>query len=494
VTVERELGSAQRRLEELCDPGSLSVIRSAVVSPALDNGNGRGGDGVVAATGEIDGRQIVCYAQEPEYLGGSLGEAHADSIMRVLRLADQARCPVIALVSSAGARIQEGTAALSGYARIFRQQVLLSGRVPQITVINGAAAGGGSYSPALADFVLMDRDASMFLTGPGVVRDVMREEVTAAELGGPKVHSRNGVCDFVGADAGDCLQIVRDLLSYLPQSAGQLPPARPIHDPAHQDPARHLPDHPREVYDIRGVIGDLVDDQRFLECAPKWAPNMCCAFAHVDGRPVGVIANQPLRLGGVIDVDGSQKAARFIRRADDFGLPLLVLVDTPGFLPGTKQEHAGVIRHGADLLRAFAAARVPKVTVVLRKAYGGAYITMNSRDLGAQLTFAWPQAEIGIMGAAQAVGFVHRRELTAVDPEDAAELRNRLAASYASEHLAIGAAARYGFVDEVISSADTRLRVQQALRTLATRRRRATDSPYPVEVDGQFTSTERKSA
>jgi acetyl-CoA carboxylase carboxyltransferase component len=495
LTVERGgLPRAQERLERLCDEGSLSIIRSAVASSRLGAAPARGGDGVVVGTGEVDGRPVACYAQDPEYLGGSLGEAHAESIMRVLRLAGEARCPVVALVASAGAPVQEGTAALSGYARIFRHQVLLSGRVPQIAVITGASAGGGSYSPALADFVVMDREASMFLTGPGVVRQVMREDVTAAELGGTKVHSRNGVCDFVGSDPEQCLAIVRDLLGYLPQSAGQLPPVRAGEWSRHDDPARHLPAHPREVYDIRDVIGDIVDDERLLECAPKWAPNMCCGFASVDGRPIGVIANQPLRLGGVIDAEASQKAARFIRRADSFGLPLLVLVDTPGFLPGVKQEHAGVIRHGADLLRAFAAAQVPKVTVVLRKAYGGAYITMNSRDLGAHLTFAWPQAEIGVMGAPQAVGFMHRRELNDVAPDDAAELHARLAATYASEHLAVEAAAREGFIDEVIAPSDTRLRVRWAFRALATRRRRATDSPYSANDDSQITPNERKSA
>jgi acetyl-CoA carboxylase carboxyltransferase component len=464
---------ALQRLRALCDPGSLSVIRSQIVSRRL-NSRAREGDGIVAGTGEINGRPIVCYAQDQTFLGGSLGEAHAESVLRILRLAGEARCPVVSIVSSAGARMQEGIAALAGYARIFHEQVKLAGKVPQISIVMGTSAGGGSYSPALADFVVMDAQASMFLTGPGVVHDVMRETVTALELGGAKVHTRNGVCDLVGADEDDCIQQVRQLMSFLPQCCEQQPPLSPGAAPE-GSPGRHVPDEPRKVYDVRSVIEDLVDDGEFIETCARWAPNIVTGFARIDGRAVGFVANQPSRLGGVIDAEASQKAARFINRVDGFGLPLVVLVDTPGFLPGTKQEGLGVIRHGADLLRAFASARVTRITVILRKAYGGAYITMNSRDLGAHLTFAWPCAEIGIMGADQAVGVIHRRELEVSDEREA--LRARLASLYADEHLSVDVAVQDGFVDEVIFPQDTRNRLIWGLRTLAHRKRRSSDSP-----------------
>jgi len=452
------------RLQALCDPGSLQVLRSRVVSDRL-GARGRPGDGVVGGTGTVDGRPIACYAEDGSFFGGSLGERHADTIVRVLETAGRARIPVAAFVESGGARMQEGTAALAGYGRIFRESVALTGVVPQISVVSGASAGGGAYSPALTDLILMTEDAAMFLTGPGVVREALGEDVDAVSLGGPRVHERNGVCHLVEADEAAAAARVRELLGYLPSAAGEAAPVGPSRDPELPDPAAVVPTEARSAYDIRLPMRALFDAGSVLELCPRWARNVVTALARLDGRPVGVIANQPHHLGGVLDAEASEKAARFINFCSSFGLPLVAVVDTPGFMPGSRQEQAGVIRHGASLVRAFAAAPVPKLTVVLRKAYGGAYITMNSRDLGADLVLAWPGAELGIMSARAAVGIVNRRELrVAGDPE--AE-RARLADAYAEEHLRADAAAAAGFVDELVEPAETRSRLAGALRTLA---------------------------
>jgi acetyl-CoA carboxylase carboxyltransferase component len=452
------------RLEALCDSGSVQVLRSRVVSERL-GGRAIAGDGVVGATGTVHGRPIACYAEDGSFFGGSLGERHADTIVRVLETAARGRIPVVAFVESGGARMQEGTAALAGYGRIFRQSVALSGVVPQISVVSGASAGGGAYSPALTDLLLMTEDASMFLTGPGVVREALGEDVDAVTLGGPRVHERNGVCHLVVSDEAAAGARVRELLGYLPACAAEAPPVALSFEPELPDPVALVPAEPRAAYDIRLVLRAVFDRGSVLELCPRWARNVVTALARLDGRPVGVVANQPHHLGGVLDAEASEKAARFIRFCSSFGLPLVAVVDTPGFMPGTRQEQAGVIRHGASLVRAFASAPVPKLTVVLRKAYGGAYITMNSRDLGADLVLAWPGAELGIMSARAAVGIVHRRELrVAADPE---EERARLADAYAEEHLRADAAAAAGFVDELVEPADTRERLVGALRTLA---------------------------
>jgi acetyl-CoA carboxylase carboxyltransferase component len=466
----RERLTPLERLEMLCDSGSLEVIRSGVVSAKL-GARAREGDGVVGGLGRVDGRPVACYAQDVSFLGGSLGAAHADTINRVLQLAGRSRVPVVGFIESGGARMQEGTAALGGYGRIFRQNVALSGVVPQISIIGGLSAGGGCYSPALTDFVVMTREAAMFLTGPGVVKDVMGEDVSAAELGGHKVHERNGVCDLVVADDRAAAAISRSLLSYLPRHADAGLPRTLAVEPELADPGAAVPDDPRQVYDVRDAIAGIVDAGSLLEVQPRWARSIVTGFARIDGRPVGVIANQPRYFGGVLDAESSQKGARFVETCDAYGVPLVVLVDTPGFMPGSRQEQAGVIRFGASLVRAFSAATVPRVTVVLRKAYGGAFITMNSKDLGADLVFAWPGAEIGVMGAQPAVGIIHRRELAAaVDP--VAE-RAVLAGEYAREHLGAQVAAANGFVDEVIEPHQTRRRLAWALETLDDRRSEA---------------------
>jgi acetyl-CoA carboxylase carboxyltransferase component len=370
--------------------------------------------------------------------------------------------PVVGFIESAGARMQEGLEGLSGYGRIFREHVALSGQVPQISVICGASAGGGSYAPALTDFVVMTGRSSMFLTGPGVVAEVMGEDVTAEELGGPKVHERTGVCHMTAPTEVDAALMVRDLLDYLPQNSAELPRRWPSVAPPGDVPT--VPEENRKVYDVGQVIRTLVDGGRYQEVSPRYARNMVCAFARVDGRAVGIVANQPKRMGGVLDADSSQKAARFVRTCNLFGLPLVVIVDTPGFLPGSRQEKSGVIRHGAKLVYAFAEATVPRVTLITRKAFGGAFIAMNSKELGADLVFAWPQAQIGVMGAEQAVGIVDRREIAAA--ADPVAERSRLARRYARENLTAAAAVADGHVDEIVWPADSRSRIAAALATM----------------------------
>ncbi len=452
------------RLELLCDGDSLETIRSGVV-PARIGSHGHPGDGVVAGLGRVNGRPIACYAQDANFLGGSLGVAQADTIEHVLQLAGRSQLPIVSFIESGGARMQEGTAALCGYGRIFRQNALLSGQVPQISIVSGPAAGGACYSPALTDFVLMTGDAAMFLTGPRVVRDVSGEEIGTQELGGHRLHERNGVCDFVVADDRSAADLARDVLGYLPQCAGGQLPQVPAGAPELLDPGECVPRSSRCVYDVRAVSDGIVDSGSLLEVAPRWARSVMTGFARIEGRPIGLIANQPRYLGGVLDVESSQKAARFVATCDAFGLPLVVLVDTPGFMPGLRQERAGVIRFGASLVRAFATATVPRVTVVLRKAFGGAFIAMNSRGLGADLVFAWPQAEIGVMNALSATGIIHRRELDAAGDPIAAQ--HALAAAYAQQHLGADVAAAGGFVDEVIAPSETRARVAGALEKLA---------------------------
>lgn len=449
------------QLRLLCDPGTFRPLRSGVSSLRLGE-RAAPGDGVVAGAGTVGGRPVFCYAQDPRFLGGSLGEVHADTIVRLLGMAGDAGAPVVGFVRSGGARLQEGHAALAGYGRIFRASVELSRRVPQISILDGVSAGGGAYSPALTDFVVMTEAARMFLTGPKVVAEAMGEEIGMEELGGPKVHGRNGVCQIVAADTAGAVEATRRLLAVLPQRIGGPLPPGAVAAPEGGDPGAIVPAEQRKVYDVRDVARAILDAGSLTELSPRWAPNMVTAFARLEGRPVGLVANQPRALGGVIDAAASEKAALFVSTCDRFGVPLAVFVDTPGFLPGRRQEEAGVIRHGASLLRAFAGAAVPKVTLVLRKAFGGAAITMNSKDLGADVVFSWPGAQIGIMAARQAVGIVHGRALA----EAGGPSREELADAYAAEHLTAPAAAASGWVDEVIEPEASRDRLAWALRSM----------------------------
>lgn len=432
------------RLQALLDADTFQPLRSAV------------GDGVVAGSGRVDGRPVCVWTQDVSHRGGSLGSAGGETIARTVRRASRAGVPVIGVPHSGGARLQEGVSALSAYGAIFREQALAC--VPQITMIGGACAGGAAYSPALGDFVVMvGRNARLFLTGPKVVEQVTGEQIGAEDLGGPRVHTANGVAHLIADDDRSARKLLCELLGYLPSIfGGALPRVEAVAAPA-GSPADHLPASTRRVYDVRDVLAALVDGGRHLELAARWARNIVTTLARLDGRPVGVIANQPRYLGGTIDSAASEKGSWFVDLCDRLALPLVVLVDTPGFLPGAKHERAGVIRHGAALLRAFACATMPKLTVTLRQAYGGAHIVMNSRDLGADLTLAWPRAQIGIMGARQAVTIAERRAITAGWGVD--ELADR----YASTHLGVDVAAANGFVDEVVLPGQTRERLIRAL-------------------------------
>ena len=461
ATREPERLPALERLQRLCDPGSLHLFRTQIASRSKRSAPG---DGVVVGAGDVNGKPVFCYAQDGSFVGGSLGAAHGESIVRLLKMARDARAPVVSFVESAGARMDEGIAALDGYGKIFREQVFLSGRVPQIAVITGPAAGGGAYSPALGDFVVMTKASSMFLTGPGVVKEVTGEDVTGAELGGPRVQGRNGVCHLEAYDDADAVAIARELLSYLPSASGERCESESPREPVIKDPGANVPTESRCVYDVKDVIRGLSDGSHMLELAPKFARNLVTAFGRIDGQPVGFVASQPRWLGGVLDAASAQKGARFVRTCNAFGLPLIVLVDTPGFLPGTGQEAAGVLRHGAKLLHAFAEARVPKITVILRKAYGGGFITMNSKSLGADLVLAWSGAEIGVVGAKQAVAIVNRRDIAAAD--DPVAERDRLADLYTDERLKAEIAVAEGHVDELVTPEQTRGRLQWALRVL----------------------------
>jgi acetyl-CoA carboxylase carboxyltransferase component len=418
------------------------------------------GDGVVTGPARIHGRPVEVFAQDPTALGGSLGEVHAAKVAAGLDRARRTRVPIIGLLDSGGARIQEGVGALDGYGSIFFRNVALSGRVPQISVVLGPCAGGAVYSPALTDIVIMQRDkAHMFVTGPRVVRAVTFEDVSLADLGGADIHARtSGVAHLVADDAADALDLTRRVLDYLPSSCWDLPPTT---DASDAEPMPKVPDDHREPYDVRTVIDGVVDGGSFLELHEQFAPNVVVGFARVDGRPVGVVANQPLVLAGCLDIDASEKAARFVRLCDAFGLPLVTLVDVPGFLPGTGQEASGIIRKGAKLLYAFAEATVPRVTVILRKAFGGAYIVMNSKSLGADAVFSWPGAEIAVMGAEGAVDIIYRRELAA-DPDQRPDLLSR----YRAEAMDPSVPAERLSVDEVIDPSQTRARIAATLRSL----------------------------
>ena len=467
LTFRPERPSPQQRLESLCDPGSVRPLEPVAIEADARVG-------VQAAWGRVGGRPIVCYAQDSSIAAGSVGVPEAEVIVRALRHSRDARVPLVGFLESSGARLQEGAAALAGFGRIFFQNVALSGRSPQISVITGISAGGACYSPALTDFVVMTDKASMFLTGPRIVKRALGEDVSASDLGGAHVHTRNGVCDFYAADDQGGVRLLRELLGFLPQNGDAAAPALEPQAPAAGDPAEVLPPTSRQHYDVRDLIARLVDGGRFMEVSERWARNMVVGFARLEGNTVAIVANQARYRGGIIDVDASQKGTKFIRTCDALGVPMLVVADTPGFMPGSREEAAGMIGHGAELLRAFAAATCPRVTVIVRKAFGGAFITMNSKDLGADASFCWPNAEIGIMGAEAAVEIMHGRQLKGAGSE---ALRESLARRYAKEHLSAEAAVGCGAVDAVIEPGETRTRVAGALRRAAAQDENARWSP-----------------
>ena len=468
--------TARERIDALLDTGTFHEIDAFVTHRAtqfdMDQQHPLT-DGVITGWGKIEGHVVYLYAQDFTIMGGSLGEAHGMKIAKVMKLAIQNGAPLIGLNDSGGARIQEGVDSLAAFGEIFLQNTKASGVIPQITLILGPCAGGAVYSPAITDFIFMlEKKSFMFITGPDVVKTVTHEEVDFESLGGSETHSRkSGVAHFTAAEEETLFDQVRWLLSYLPSNNLTPPPLVDcVDDPARSNDVLNtlVPDNPQEPYDMVRVIEEIVDEGEFLQLQPEYAQNVTIGFARFEGIPVGIIANNPVVLAGVLDIDASDKAARFIRFCDSFHLPLITLVDTPGFLPGTQQEHGGIIRHGAKMIFAYAEASVPKISLILRKAYGGAYIVMSSKKLEGDLNYAWPQAEIAVMGPEGAVGIIHSKEIaTEEDPETlkatlTADYRNNLANPYT-------AAAR-GYIDGVILPADTRKTIIAALEGLQNKR------------------------
>ena len=464
--------TARERIDMLLDEGSFEEMDALVRHRCRDFGMGEqviDGDGFVTGYGLIHDRLAYVYAQDFTVFGGSLSETNARKICKIMDLALKNGAPVIGLNDSGGARIQEGVVSLGGYADIFLRNTLASGVVPQVSAILGPCAGGAVYSPAITDFVFMASGSSyMFVTGPDVIKTVTHEEVTKEELGGAHTHNAvSGVAHFQAPDDGACLRQIRRLFTYLPQNNRDEPPRRPANDPAEREEAaldRIVPRESNLPYDIKDVIHLVADDGEFFEVHEHYARNIVVGFAHLDGRPVGIVANQPAHLAGCLDIDSSVKGARFVRFCDAFNIPIVTFEDVPGFLPGTGQEFGGIIRHGAKLLFAYAEATVPKITVITRKAYGGAYCVMGSKHLRTDINFAWPSAEIAVMGAEGAVNIVYRRELAAAADQEAArqakidEFNSRFASPFV--------AAENGFVDDVIVPRQTRPRLIRALRML----------------------------
>jgi propionyl-CoA carboxylase beta chain len=468
--------TARERLDVLLDDGSFVELDRFVVHRATGFGLEKErylGDGVVTGYGTIHGRLVYVFSQDFTVFGGSLSEAHAEKICKIMDLALKNGAPVIGLNDSGGARIQEGVVSLGGYADIFLKNTLASGVIPQISAILGPCAGGAVYSPAITDFIYMVQGTSyMFVTGPNVVKTVTHEDVTMEELGGAATHAgKSGVSHFTCRSEVDCLQRIRNLFEYIPQNNREDAPRRETDDPfdrADEELLDIVPDNPNKPYDIHDVIRRVVDDGRFYEVHADYAANIVCGFAHAGGHSVGIVANQPAVLAGVLDIDASVKAARFVRFCDAFNIPLLTFEDVPGFLPGVAQEHGGIIRHGAKLLYAFCEATVPKVTIITRKAYGGAYDVMSSKHIRGDINYAWPTAEIAVMGAKGAVEILYRREIAAADDPAAAAAEKQ--AEYAERFANPFAAAARGYVDDVIDPRETRARVISAFDMLQNKR------------------------
>jgi propionyl-CoA carboxylase beta chain len=478
VERQREQGKllARERAERLLDPGSFVELDRYVRHRESNFGmleRRPYGDAVVTGYGTIFGRKVFVFSQDFTVFGGSLSEVFAEKICKVMDLAAKLGCPVIGINDSGGARIQEGVVSLAGYAEIFWRNVQCSGVVPQISLVMGPCAGGAVYSPAITDFVLMVEGSSyMFITGPDVVKTVTGEEVSFEELGGAATHaSKSGVAHFISPDDDACLEDARYLLSFLPQNNLESPPYAEPTDPVAREDAELddlIPDNPNKPYDMTAVIQRVVDDGEFLEVHERYAENVVCGFARLGGHSVGVVGNQPRSLAGVLDIDSSVKAARFVRTCDAFNIPLVTFVDVPGFLPGTAQEWGGIIRHGAKLLYAYAEATVPKLAVITRKAYGGAYDVMSSKHIRADFNFAWPTAEVAVMGPEGAVNIIFRKELEDADDPDAR--REELIADYRERFANPYTAAERGYVDEVIEPRRTRPVLVDALETALTKR------------------------
>ncbi len=478
--------TARERIDQLLDPGSFVELDALTRHRSTNFGMDAKrpfGDGVVTGTGTIDGRPVAVFSQDATVFGGALGEVYGEKIVKVMDLAVKIGCPVIGINDGGGARIQEGVVALGLYGDIFVRNVRSSGVVPQISLIMGACAGGAVYSPALTDFtVMVDETSHMFITGPDIIRTVTGEEVDFEELGGGRTHNtKSGVAHYLAPDEADALDYVKELLGYLPSNNLSEPPAYPAPEPVGGSIADGLtesdleldaliPDSANTPYDIRDVITRVVDEGEFLEVHELFAPNIVCGYARVEGRSVGVVANQPTQFAGCLDIDASEKASRFVRTCDAFNIPIVTFVDVPGFLPGTEQEWNGIIRRGAKLIYAYAEATVPKVTVITRKAYGGAYDVMGSKHLGADINVAWPTAQIAVTGAAGAVSILYRKELAGLEGDELAARRAELQQQYEDTLCNPYIAADRGYIDGVIPPSHTRGYVGRALRTLATKR------------------------
>ncbi|SDO58380.1 propionyl-CoA carboxylase beta chain [Microbacterium testaceum StLB037] len=474
--------TARERLEMLVDPGSFveldEYVRHRTSAFGMDKSRPYG-DSVVTGTGTIHGRTVAVYAQDFSTFGGSLGEVAGDKIIKVMELALRSGIPIIGILDSGGARIQEGVVALGKYGEIFRLNTAASGVIPQISIIMGPAAGGAVYSPALTDFVIMvDKTSQMFVTGPDVIKTVTGEDVGMEELGGAHTHNtRSGVAHYLADDEDDAIDYARGLISYLPDNnLAEIPVYDTPFEFETTDADRSLntviPDSPNQPYDIHTVIDGIVDAAEFLEVQPLFAPNIVIGFGRIEGRTVGIIANQPSQMAGTLNIDAGEKASRFVRFCDAFSVPIVTLVDVPGYLPGTDQEWTGVIRRGAKLLYAYAEATVPLVTVILRKAYGGAYIVMGSKQLGADINLAWPTAEIAVMGGQGAVNILYRGEIKRAEEagEDVAAVRTRLANEYTYNVASPFLAAERGELDGIIEPAQTRVSIAKALRALRNKR------------------------
>jgi propionyl-CoA carboxylase beta chain len=471
--------TARERVEALLDEGSFVELDKFVTHRCADFGMDQQkilGDGVVTGHGTVDGRPVCVFAQDFTVFGGSLSGAYAQKICKVMDLATRIGCPIVGLNDSGGARIQEGVESLAGYADIFLRNVLASGVVPQLSAIMGPCAGGAVYSPAITDFILMtERTSYMFITGPEVIKTVTHEEVTKEQLGGAATHaSRSGVSHFTEVDELACIARIRELLSFMPGNNAEDPPLRATQDAVDRaEPALDhvVPPESNKPYDIKKIITAVVDDGRFVEVHKDYAKNIVCGFARFDGRAVGVVANQPSHLAGCLDIDASIKAARFVRFCDCFNLPLVTFVDVPGFLPGTNQEYGGIIKHGAKLLYAFAEATVPKITIITRKAYGGAYDVMASKHIRADVNVSYPAAEIAVMGPEGAVNIIFRGELDKIGDETArAEARAKFTADYRDTFANPYKAASLGYIDEIIRPRDTRWTIVRSLRMLKNKR------------------------
>ncbi|MBZ0198747.1 MAG: acyl-CoA carboxylase subunit beta [Ignavibacteriaceae bacterium] len=471
--------TARERIDLLLDEGSFEEFDMFVSHRCIDFGLEKQAylsDGVVTGYGTIDGRLVYIFSQDFTIFGGSLSEMYAQKICKVMDKAMTVGAPIIGINDSGGARIQEGVKSLGGYAEIFQRNILASGLVPQISAIFGPCAGGAVYSPALTDFNVMSKDTSyMFVTGPKVVKTVTGEDVTDEELGGAYVHgTKSGIAHFVSEDEHEGIQIIRKLLSYMPPNNLEDPPVYPCDDPIDRlDDLLNeiIPENPNKPYDVKDVIHTIVDYGEFLEVQRLYAPNIITGFAKFNGMPVGIVANQPSYLAGVLDINASRKAARFVRFCDSFNIPIITLVDVPGFLPGTAQEYGGIIIHGAKLLYAYGEATVPKITIILRKAYGGAYDVMSSKHLRGDINYAWPMAEIAVMGPRGAIEVLHSKELMAMeDMTKKAEFIKKKEEEYRTKFANPYVAAKYGYLDDVIEPRNTRFRIIRALQMLATKK------------------------